>query len=136
MSATVTLTVTRGMLVDREWVLEGPARFVVGRAEGCDVRLPADRLHQDVSRRHCVIEVEGEDCWVRDLGSRNGTFVNEVNVGQRSDDGASGDADPDSFLAHRLRDGDEVRVGFTVFRVAVAGKVESADLGRVSVPVG
>ncbi len=32
--------------------------------------------HSSVSRRHCVIERQGDDFKIRDLGSSNGTFVN------------------------------------------------------------
>jgi len=46
-------------------------RFVVGRASDCDICLPSD----GVSRRHCEIFHDGNDWWVRDLDSSNGTFV-------------------------------------------------------------
>jgi pSer/pThr/pTyr-binding forkhead associated (FHA) protein len=50
-----------------------PKKFVIGRDEGCDIRLQGDSL---VSRRHAMIEFsQGEYC-IRDLGSTNGTYVN------------------------------------------------------------
>jgi pSer/pThr/pTyr-binding forkhead associated (FHA) protein/tetratricopeptide (TPR) repeat protein len=52
-----------------------------------------------VSRRHARIEVRGDDLWVRDLGSSNGTFVNSERVEER-------------VLAH----GDEVRFGSRPYR--------------------
>lgn len=39
--------------------------------------------HGSVSRRHCVIEREGNDFRVRDLGSSNGTFVNGQPVNEK-----------------------------------------------------
>jgi len=47
-------------------------RILIGRAEECDVR----PLGEEVSRRHCLILVEGDAVTVEDLKSRNGTFVN------------------------------------------------------------
>jgi CheY-like chemotaxis protein len=46
--------------------------FVIGRHPRCDYLLD----HPLVSRRHCVFYLQGQDVWVKDLGSRNGTSVN------------------------------------------------------------
>src|SRR4051794_8450055 len=54
----------------------GPRRLLVGRAE--DVELPV--LDQKVSRRHCHIVIRDDLVQVEDLGSVNGTFVNEARV--------------------------------------------------------
>lgn len=48
------------------------ARTVVGRAKGCDLRIPA----AEVSRRHCLIERTDTTVTVEDLDSANGTLVN------------------------------------------------------------
>jgi len=51
----------------------------VGRAADNDVVLIPDPL-QMVSREHCVIEPMGRHWWVRDLGSRNHTYIERVGV--------------------------------------------------------
>ena len=51
-----------------------------------------------VSRRHCVIARRGAQCTVKDLESRNGTFVNGTAVTE-----------------HQLKQFDEIRIGSTVF---------------------
>ena len=54
----------------------GREPIVVGRNPLCDVRLPSIR----VSRTHCCLaEVDGE-LVVRDLGSLNGTLINDRRV--------------------------------------------------------
>ncbi len=50
---------------------------VVGSGEGASLRLD-DRL---VSRVHAQIELTDDGVWVRDLGSRNGTFIDNIRVG-------------------------------------------------------
>ncbi len=50
--------------------------FVVGRGDDCDLTLPS-RL---VSRHHAEIRQRGDDVYVRDLGSRNGTTINGAPV--------------------------------------------------------
>jgi len=48
----------------------------VGRSSNCEIVLPDPA----VSKQHAEIELEGTTLIVRDLGSRNGTFVNEKMV--------------------------------------------------------
>jgi S1-C subfamily serine protease len=51
-------------------------RLVIGRDEECDLVLPDSK----VSRRHASLEVADGETTLRDLGSRNGTFVNGKRV--------------------------------------------------------
>ncbi len=60
-------------------------RMVVGSADGSAIRLD----DPTVSRLHAELETRVDGLWVRDLGSRNGTFVNDVQVtGARVPEGA------------------------------------------------
>jgi pSer/pThr/pTyr-binding forkhead associated (FHA) protein len=68
---------------------ESPIR--VGRGPGNEIMLSDD----SVSWHHAQLWAEGEGAWVRDLGSRNGTFVN----GERATSSV------------KLTDGDELRIG-------------------------
>jgi len=67
------------------------SRLVIGRSEDSDVFLPDSRL----SRRHAEIEQRDTGCFVIDLGSTNGTFLNGVRVHGES----------------RLHNGDTITVG-------------------------
>ena len=66
------------------------AEFIIGRDEGCDLSIP-DR---QVSRHHARIRLEGDQYLLEDLGSKNGTFANGLEVDQ----------------PHVLRDGDEIQI--------------------------
>ncbi len=72
----------------------------LGRGPENDVSLPWDRT---VSVLHAVLRQYGSGWSVRDLGSTNGTFVNNAPV----------------VTEHRLRNGDEIRLGSSrlVFRL-------------------
>jgi len=76
---------------------------VLGRAERADLRID----DPEISNRHCVLFVDGPLCGLRDVGSRNGTFVN----GRR--------LRPD--VLERLRHLDEIEVG-SVRLVFLAGR--------------
>jgi len=54
----------------------GDAPFTVGRAPGNDLVLADDAI----SWHHAQLWLEGGRPWVRDLGSRNGTFVNDERI--------------------------------------------------------
>ncbi len=72
---------------------------VIGR-ENCEIEIPDG----EVSRRHASIAIRNGKVEIEDLGSRNGTFVNEHKL-----DGAQ-----------QLRTGDRVRVGETVLQLEAA----------------
>src|ERR1041384_1690982 len=51
-------------------------RIVIGRGEGCEIRLP----DPSVSHRHASIRQRGTDYVIVDEGSTNGTFVGGVRL--------------------------------------------------------
>ena len=94
-----------GPAAGRRYPLEA-GTLLIGRADDRDVR-PDD---PGVSRRHARIEPDAGGHSVTDLGSANGTFVNEARVG------------PDAVA---LRDGDYLRVGGHVYRYLAGGNLEA-----------
>ena len=90
----VTLSVTEGALKGEEYVFHDSARCVVGRSPDCDIALPMDLLHRDISRHHCAFEIDPPTVRIRDLDSLNGTYVNRRRI-----------------ESHRLDDGDEIQIG-------------------------
>jgi len=57
-----------------------PGAMSVGRVAGNDIILP----HATVSGKHAQILTEGEEHYVEDIGSRNGTFVNGQRITSRT----------------------------------------------------
>jgi pSer/pThr/pTyr-binding forkhead associated (FHA) protein len=87
-------------------------KFIIGRASECTLRAGSSAI----SRRHCAI-VRKDDVWlVRDLGSRNGTFLNDLAVEKPTP----------------LKVGDEIRVGPLHFRVEPL--VKAGDGSKASKP--
>ena len=118
MSVKITLTFTNGTLKGQKRELSRPGKFILGRSSDCDIQLPTTLEFMDVSRHHCVLDVNPPALQVRDLGSRNGTFVNGEDIGKRhpgdlpSTNGESG--------WHVLKEGDELRIGSIILRVEVS----------------
>ncbi|MGB9660635.1 MAG: FhaA domain-containing protein [Moorellaceae bacterium] len=67
----VCLVVIEGPDQGRSFLLH-PGRQVLGRNPACEIVL----TDEQVSRQHCLVEVEEDKIIVVDLGSRNGTSVN------------------------------------------------------------
>jgi hypothetical protein len=132
MAAQVILEVVRGPLRGKTFSFPRRTLYLVGRAEDCPVRLPNDEEHRCVSRHHCLLEVDPPLIRVRDFGSRNGTFVNGIKIGQRPPNHVAGDPDPGQFPPHALQDGDELRIGPTLFVVHVLP--DTADIAANAAP--
>ncbi|MFN0059675.1 MAG: sigma 54-interacting transcriptional regulator [Planctomycetota bacterium] len=84
----------------RRFRIERGQQLVLGRHEECDVPL----WDEAASRRHALIELIDEAVVITDLGSSNGTFVNEAQIDKRA-----------------LRSGDRVRIGETHMRLEMEG---------------
>jgi len=96
----ITLTVTAGPHQGRVFTFAERDSFLVGRSKYAHFRLRGpDRYF---SRVHFLIDLNPQRCRLVDLNSRNGTYVNGKKV-----------------TATDLKDGDEIRVSHTAFRVAV-----------------
>jgi eukaryotic-like serine/threonine-protein kinase len=107
----VILHVVEGPQKGREFVFERHDTFIVGRSRFVHCPMPDDIA---LSRDHFMIEINPPQCELRDLGSTNGTFVNNHRVERV-----------------RLVSGDVIAAGQSVFRVEVesAQPLSSGDEG-------
>lgn len=102
----VTLNVVAGPQTGRKFTFDQHDTFMIGRSEDAHFCLPQDRFF---SRHHCIIEIAPPQCFLRDLGSTNGTFVNGLRV-------------ETAYLKH----GDRIQGGETVLEVSVSADSASA----------
>jgi len=110
----VILDVLHGPRKGRTFVFDRHDTFIVGRSRSVHCPIPEDTA---LSRDHFLIEINPPRCELRDLGSTNGTFVNERRV-ERA----------------RLGSGDQIVAGQSVFRVRVDGV--PTHVGEVLSPTG
>lgn len=118
-AAKVTLTVVEGYYKNKRYVFEQPSQCLLGRGNDCDIRLPGLHFHGDVSRHHCMLEIDPPLLRVRDLGSLNGTFVNDEMIGRRPKERLVEDTYIKLLKGRYLQTGDEIRIGHTVLRVEI-----------------
>lgn len=105
----VDLRVLAGPYHGRVFCFTQPDTFLIGRSNDAHLCLTDDRFF---SRHHCLLEINPPHCFIRDLGSTNGTFVN----GQRV---------TETFLEH----GAKIQGGETVLLVEVSTGETSAAAG-------
>jgi len=98
------LVVIYGNELGRKYSLESPA-MTLGRSNKCDIQID----QESVSRAHSKITNAGRSVRIRDLGSTNGTYVNDELVEERT-----------------LVDGDFIKIGRTIFKFLSGGNIERA----------
>ena len=128
MSGTVTLAVIKGPISGQVFSFDSHDIFIFGRAPDCHACLPAD--DRTASRHHFMIEVNPPDACIRDLGSLNGTFVNETKHGGRAATESAEEAAGRKYDEVALQDRDSIRVGQTVFAVQISMPAQCCDCGR------
>ncbi len=99
------MVVIYGLDLGRKFDLLGET-IIIGRSSKADIQIDQD----SVSRNHAKIVSDGRTVKIEDLGSTNGTYVNDEQV--------KGDLS--------LRNGDLVKIGRTIFKYLAGGNIESA----------
>lgn len=127
MVGTLRLNAVVGPLAGREFTVPSAGSCLIGRARDCDLTLPEGGVGRTASRHHCRVEWTPVGVLVRDMGSRNGSFVNGCSIGRRPA-GRSAPDWPSVGAGRLLADGDEVRVGGSVFRVAITAGARAGDV--------
>lgn len=119
MQALVILTVIEGKLFGKQYVFDSRAACLIGRSHECNIMLPDDEDHRTISRYHCLLDINPPNIRVRDFGSRNGTYVNAVKIGQRKPHQTAEEGRKLSFPEYDLQSGDEIKLSDTIFEVSI-----------------
>ncbi|MGV0107759.1 non-specific serine/threonine protein kinase [Nostoc sp. DSM 114160] len=119
MPAKIILTVIQGQLLGQQYIFDCRSSCIIGRSSDCNPQLPDDRNHRGISRYHCLLDINPPDIRVRDFGSKNGTYINGKNIGQRQRNQTAEEAVKCHFPEYDLRTGDEINLGHTVFKVSI-----------------
>jgi serine/threonine-protein kinase len=121
MPARVTLKIVEGEkeFIDKEFPYEERTSCIIGRDEECVPNIPDDKPHKQISRHHCLLDINPPDVRVRDFGSLNGTFVNGEKIGQREKGQSPEEGAQLDFPEYDLKDGDEIKLSNTVFKVGI-----------------
>ena len=98
------LVVIYGLELGKKFNLNRP-QIIIGRSSKADIQIDQEA----VSRNHCKIINTGNAIMLRDMGSTNGTYVNDEMI--------------DEYV---LRDGDFIKVGRCIFKFLSGSNIENA----------
>lgn len=110
----VRLTIVKPEKPPEFQIFDKPVEVVVGRSTRCTIALDFDPM---VSRMHAVFMIDPPRVQIKDLNSTNGIRLNGEFLGADSPYKADSPID--------LRDGDEVMIGSTLFRVELGAVPEN-----------
>lgn len=96
----ITLVMFTDKLERRDFAIKSKKKATIGRNTECTLQIPL----AIVSRRHCELRIDDDELFVRDLGSSNGTYVNDKRVQEAM-----------------LRPGDRLTVGPVIFTIVIDG---------------
>ena len=119
----IIIQVSSGPAAGKRILLGAGHSVTIGRTEWADHAFPQDGR---MSGTHFALETDSAACYVRDMGSTNGTFVGGRRIGDRV----------------ALRHGDEILAGETRFQVQIEGAAGeganpgAAQLGAAPVAAG
>ena len=99
---TLNLTVVRSnfFIPQQSWILK-PGEYILGRFPTNDIVIPDPY----VSRRHARIFYREGKWFIEDLGSTNGTIVDNEDIRGKG--------------THELKDGSEIVIGLTILKVSL-----------------
>jgi diguanylate cyclase (GGDEF)-like protein len=98
------LVVIYGLELGKKYNLNRP-QIIIGRSSKADIQIDQEA----VSRNHCKIINTGKAILLRDMGSTNGTYINDELI--------------DEYV---LRDGDYIKVGRCIFKFLSGSNIENA----------
>ncbi len=109
MTKLVSAIVISGPLKGHKYIVKSDSKILIGRGDEANIRIGYDDY---CSRKHALLYWEGNACFIEDLNSTNGTFINANRITGKVE----------------LHNGDLVGLGGTELAI----KIEDAPKGEQS----
>lgn len=100
------LIVIRGSLQGKKFSLKGNKEFLIGRDKSVEIQID----DANVSRQHARLSREGDSFFIEDMGSRNGSYLNDEPLGSGK---------------KPLVKEDMIKIGSTILKYLPAGQLET-----------
>jgi serine/threonine-protein kinase len=119
MATSVILKIKNGKFEGKTYEFHDPHRCFIGRGADCEICLPNEPGFSTVSRHHCLLDIDPPTIRVQDSGSLNGTYLNGMQIGRPAHWHLPARALSGPCFMYDVINGDELKVGETVFEVDV-----------------
>jgi eukaryotic-like serine/threonine-protein kinase len=121
---TVTLTIIDGTRQGKSYHFDDRTICWVGRQDNCTIQFPESDDYGEISRLHCLLDIDPPKISVRDFNSKHGTYVDAVLIGKRP----SGQVAPQGMQADikpvekNLHSGNIITIGNSHIKVTITGE--------------
>lgn len=112
MAGKIILNVIEGAYTGTRYRFDSRMLCLIGRAPNCTIQLQGEAA-EGLSRCHCLLDIRPPRALIQDLGSKNGTFLNEHEIGNAKM------AEEKDLPFYELSDNDTIRIGSNVFRITL-----------------
>lgn len=119
MPTTVILRFLNTSLGDRTYSYNERSTCLIGRGDDCEIQLPTTEEFSLISRHHCLLNIDPPRITIRDLGSKNGTYVNDQKIGQRPKNLSPEDAKKLPYIETELQESDTIRIDTLLIQISI-----------------
>ncbi|NJN75979.1 MAG: protein kinase [Synechococcaceae cyanobacterium RL_1_2] len=118
MTIKISLQFLNSSLRDQTYTYDERTMVLIGRNDDCDIKLPKIEEFSQISRHHCLLNINPPEIRIRDLGSKNGTYINDQKIGQRPKYLTPEEAKKLPYVETELRDNDTIRIDNLLIQVS------------------
>jgi eukaryotic-like serine/threonine-protein kinase len=104
--------IVSGPMAGKKYSIDEPAIINIGRGTDCIIKIPKE-MDPAVSRHHCRLDINPPKGELTDLGSSNGTYINELRL--------------ISDKKYELKTGDTFKVGENTYSVEIKPMKDDAE---------
>ncbi len=108
----IKMLIRNGSLGGSKFSISERMTCLIGREPECTIQF-SDIDDGAVSRHHCILDLTPPKAMIRDLGSTNGTIINEKYIGLNPDE------EEHQLEDYLLKDGDVIRIGEVLINIEI-----------------
>ena len=118
---------------EKEWEYSEADNILIGRATDNKIIIRNSENYMQVSRYQAELTVRPPQIYVRDFGSKNGTFINDECIGHREKEETPEEGQKRKYTLCPLKDGDKFSIGGksapVIFQVEV--EIEEEEIATI-----
>nr|WP_296189910.1 FHA domain-containing serine/threonine-protein kinase [uncultured Anaerobutyricum sp.] len=112
---------------EKEWEYEEADNVLIGRSSDNKIVISNEGNYMQISRYQAELTVRPPQVYIKDFGSKNGTFVNNECIGHREKEETPEEGQKREYSLYQLRDGDKFSIGGKSAPIIFQVKIEEHE---------
>ena len=117
---------------EKEWEYVEADNILIGRATDNKIIIRNSENYMQVSRYQAELTVRPPQIYVRDFGSKNGTFINDECIGHREKEETPEEGQKRKYTLCPLKDGDKFSIGGKSAPVIFQVEIEEEEFATIN----